>query len=188
MWFASSAIQAVSSVATCKQNCFRTRIFFFFSHTLHLPLGLPTMYGPLPSAHQAFSSLVKVEFWTELAARKLDTYRLNDDAQVREPAARHRIIRRVCVQNTPRKQLLLSVVDVVDILYITKLARTTLEQCSYILLPHLEQSVISYKCSVMVERPDACVIHSTFPHSRRHGEHSTTVRIIVVVSKMLFVK
>ncbi|CAM9390652.1 unnamed protein product [Laminaria digitata] len=29
----------------------------------------------------AFSSLVKVEFWTELAAKKLDTYRLNDDAQ-----------------------------------------------------------------------------------------------------------
>lgn len=32
---------------------------------------------------QAFSSLVKVEFWTELATKKLDTYRLNDDAQVR---------------------------------------------------------------------------------------------------------
>lgn len=31
---------------------------------------------------QAFSSLVKVDFWTELARRKLDTYRLNDDAQV----------------------------------------------------------------------------------------------------------
>ncbi|CAN0253772.1 unnamed protein product [Ectocarpus sp. 12 AP-2014] len=29
----------------------------------------------------AFSSLVKVEFWTELATKKLDTYRLNDDAQ-----------------------------------------------------------------------------------------------------------
>ncbi|CAM9401241.1 unnamed protein product, partial [Ectocarpus sp. 13 AM-2016] len=29
----------------------------------------------------AFSSLVKVEFWTELASKKLDTYRLNDDAQ-----------------------------------------------------------------------------------------------------------
>lgn len=26
---------------------------------------------------------MKVEFWTELAAKKLDTYRLNDDAQVR---------------------------------------------------------------------------------------------------------
>lgn len=25
---------------------------------------------------------MKVEFWTELAAKKLDTYRLNDDAQV----------------------------------------------------------------------------------------------------------
>lgn len=31
---------------------------------------------------QAFSSLVKVDFWTELATKKLDTYRLNDDAQV----------------------------------------------------------------------------------------------------------
>ncbi|CAM9880356.1 unnamed protein product, partial [Pylaiella littoralis] len=29
----------------------------------------------------AFSSLVKIEFWTELATKKLDTYRLNDDAQ-----------------------------------------------------------------------------------------------------------
>ena len=37
---------------------------------------------------QAFSSLVKVDFWTQLATKKLDTYRLNDDAQVRLSATR----------------------------------------------------------------------------------------------------
>lgn len=44
------------------------------------------LFGRLPTHDvcqtQAFSSQVKVEFWTELATKKLDTYRLNDDAQV----------------------------------------------------------------------------------------------------------
>lgn len=40
----------------------------------------------MPPTVQAFSSLVKVDFWTELATKKLDTYRLNDDAQASAPA------------------------------------------------------------------------------------------------------
>lgn len=45
------------------------------------------LFRPAPRT-QAFSSLVKVDFWTELATKKLDTYRLNDDAQVRLSATR----------------------------------------------------------------------------------------------------
>ena len=45
------------------------------------------LFRPAPRT-QAFSSLVKVDFWTQLATKKLDTYRLNDDAQVRLSATR----------------------------------------------------------------------------------------------------
>lgn len=54
---------------------------------------------------------MKVDFWTELATKKLDTYRLNDDAQV---CRQLQLIRRLVYSSLHLTVLFVSLVDTSD--------------------------------------------------------------------------